>query len=300
MASTRGPGGPLLGLCLALAAPLAASAAPADVYYERALMSAADARCRLFAPEIGAALRAGRAQARGAALRAGDDAARLAAVASAAEARAAGVACGSPDLKVAAGRVRSAFEGYTRLVRMSFPGDLSSWTADRGSSAKGATWRLYQDAQMGQATVRFGLAGDRTGAPQLVAAEADPGAEPYGARLVMRDPARAPEPYLNVLKVSAAARIPLKDRTPPRTAARVFNAEARASADATMLLPGQHSAIAFRFPAAAASALAALDPREAVTLEFLYAGGARDEVRQSYIEVGDFAAGQAFLDAGPK
>ena len=60
--------------CLAAAlvvAPGLAHAQPADLFYERAVMSAADTRCGLFAPDVAAALAAATAQARGAALRAG-------------------------------------------------------------------------------------------------------------------------------------------------------------------------------------------------------------------------------------
>jgi hypothetical protein len=52
--------------------------------------------------------------------------------------------------------------------------------------------------------------------------------------------------------------------------------------------------VAFRFPAAAQRAMAGLDPREAAAVEFLFAGD-RDAVRRAYVEVGDFAAGRAFL-----
>ncbi len=55
------------------------------------------------------------------------------------------------------------------------------------------------------------------------------------------------------------------------------------------------TALAFRFPAAASDAVAALDPRESVAVEFIFAGRAGDEVRTAYVEVGDFAAGRAFL-----
>ncbi|MDZ4370247.1 MAG: hypothetical protein U1C74_02340, partial [Phenylobacterium sp.] len=54
---------------------------------------------------------------------------------------------------------------------------------------------------------------------------------------------------------------------------------------------------AFRFPQTAAKALADLDPREAVAVEFLFAG---DRVRTAYVEVGDFAAGRAFLQVAAR
>ena len=45
----------------------------------------------------------------------------------------------------------------------------------------------------------------------------------------------------------------------------------------------------------AAQSLAALDPREAATVEFVYSGQGRDTVRAAYVEIGDLAAGLAFL-----
>src|SRR5690349_6714652 len=117
-----------LGLCiLALCAMaiwpgVAAANGPADLFYERSLMSAAGARCKLFDPSISAALMASARQARGAALRAGVDPAELAVAEHRADDRAASVACGSPDLATAAKRVRAAFTGYAGMNTMSFPG----------------------------------------------------------------------------------------------------------------------------------------------------------------------------------
>ena len=51
-----------------------------DLVYERTVMTTADSRCDLFAPEISAALSAAQAQARGAALRSGAAASSLASV----------------------------------------------------------------------------------------------------------------------------------------------------------------------------------------------------------------------------
>ena len=68
-------GAAALALLLALACGRAAlAAAPAaQAYYERTVMSAADARCRLFTPDLAAALESARDQARSAALRSGVD-----------------------------------------------------------------------------------------------------------------------------------------------------------------------------------------------------------------------------------
>ncbi|MDO9247070.1 MAG: hypothetical protein Q7U11_11435, partial [Phenylobacterium sp.] len=43
--------------------------------------------------------------------------------------------------------------------------------------------------------------------------------------------------------------------------------------------------------------LSGLDPREAVMVEFLFAG---DAARRAYVEVGDFAAGRAFLQTASR
>src|SRR5687767_8724094 len=101
---------------LALAVPAGAHAAgAADLYYERSVLRAADQRCGLFDPKVAAALEAARAQARGAALRGGTNAAELSRLQVKAQQKAASVGCGSADMKVAAGRVRTAFEGYAKL-----------------------------------------------------------------------------------------------------------------------------------------------------------------------------------------
>jgi hypothetical protein len=47
--------------------------------------------------------------------------------------------------------------------------------------------------------------------------------------------------------------------------------------------------------------LSSLDPREAVAIDFLFASrNGPDQVRTAYVEVGDFAAGRAFLAANQR
>ena len=285
-----------LWLALAAAPAVGAAEAPADLYYERALMSLADDRCRLFTPELASALDAAEAQARGAALRAGASPAQLRAVAARAAGTASRLPCRSPDLQLAAARVRQGFDGYSRLLRMTFPGDVSVWRADRSLPVASPVWRLSQAAQLGAGSVTFGLAGDWNAPAELLAvADFGSGPQPYAARLMVRDPARAPEPYLDALRPGASARLPLSARVPPPEAARVFAADDRAIAGQTLAPAGTRTALAFSFPTAAVAALAELDPREAVSLEFLFQGPHGDVERTAFIEVGDFAAGRAFL-----
>jgi hypothetical protein len=157
----------VIAACLALAAPAAAWAGASDAFYERAFVVAANARCQLFRPELGAALGAATAQARGAALRSGVSETDLNATAARARARAQAVACNSPDLQVVRGRVDGAFSGWTRTTRMTFPGESKAWVADRVGRER-QTWRLVQSTVIGASPVAFGYAG-QGGASDLTA-----------------------------------------------------------------------------------------------------------------------------------
>ena len=277
-------------LCV-VSAPALAQAGVLDVFYERTVMTAANARCGLFAAPVAAALDAGRAQARNAALRAGSDKTILEATELRARAKAGRTACDSPDLTVAAARVRNAFEGYAKLTRMAYPGDTHDWRADRGAG-RTVRWRLAQDVSFGWSRMTFGLAGkDGEGALMAVAAFPD-GAEPYSARLVLRDVDRSLGPYLDRRAADVAGRTPLDRRMPQTSALRTYTAQARSRAGSDLAGKDVKDAWAFRFPQEAATRLAALDPREAVAVDFVFRG---DVVRRAYVEVGDFAAGQAFL-----
>jgi hypothetical protein len=282
---------------VALMSPAVVHAAAVDAYYERAVMSDANQRCRLFTPELAAALGAAQAQAHGAALRSGMTNADLDRAAQRAWVAAGSVACNSHDIAVAAGRVRTAFDGYSRLQTMSFSGDTSAWMADRAVSANLTRWQLSQGQPFGWDKLMFGIAG-RGGDMALVAvASFSDGAQPYGARLVLRDQTRAPEPFLNVIRASSNGRLPLDARMPPAGATRAFFPQDRQAADAGLLPRGARSGVAFRFPPATSDAIARLDPREAIAIEFLFANpsGGGDVIRTAYVEVGDFAAGRAFL-----
>lgn len=285
----------LLGAAL-VAAPGLARAQPLDLFYERTVMRAADSRCDLFEPPVAQALAAAAVQAKGAALRGGASSDAIAAAERAARAKAGSVDCDSSSMTTAAGRVKSAFSGFARLTRLTYPGDVATWHADR-LGGRESRWRLKQDTVFGPDRLSFGLAG-RGGADALVAVGrfAD-GASPYAARLVLRDTTRSAGPYLDRRGAGPTAALPLQRRMPPASATTSVLAEARDPADRELLAKGEGAGWAFRFPAQAARALAALDPREAVAVEFLFPG---DRVRRAYVEVGDFAAGQAFLQVASR
>jgi hypothetical protein len=275
----------------AVATPGLAQARPADLFYERTVMSAADDRCDLFAPEVGAALAASAAQARGAALRAGTSFDTLRSLEASARSKAAEAGCGSRDIATAAARVKTAFSGYAKITRLTYPGDIAPWRADR-AGARSTAWRLSQETSFGPDKMAFGLAGrDGPGALVAVARFAD-GAQPYAARLLLRDGTRSSQAYLDRWTGGPTARLPLNRRMPPRSALKTYPAAARSRASQDLLPRDVKSGWAFRFPDAAAVELSKLDPREAIAVEFLFQG---DVTRRAYVEVGDFAAGRAFL-----
>lgn len=289
---------------LALAAalvPMASTAAPApglqpgpgQLFYERTLVSAAGARCRLFTPEIAAALAASTQQARNAVMRSGADRTALAGVEKRARDKAAATACNAPDLAVVAERVKAGFAGYAKLTSMTFPGDLASWKADRGGASRTpAPWRLSQSTRAPLGPVTFGLVAD-PGGDALIAVAGWPGAlAASGARVLVRDLAKSPSPYID------KRRNDLAGRTPPRSVTTAHLASGRSPAPAALLPAGAVSGAAFRFSAAVVRALEQLDPREALVLELVYPTRNGERVEAVALEVGDFAAGRAFLTAG--
>lgn len=284
-------------LVLMASAGAAGAATPAAaLFYERALMAAADSDCRLFQPDVSAALAASEAQARGAALRSGADQTEIAALAARAAAAAQADGCHSADIEADAQRVRAAFQGYAHLDRMEFPGEFAAWTAARPAPSLQAQWRVWQRDRFGWDVMLFGLVGHGPDRPLMAVASFADGAQPYGARLVLRDPDLTSGPYLDAREADLGGRIPIDARLPPRSATRVFTAEAMSPAGRDLKGADMGAAWAFRFPPAAAEALAALDPREAAAVEFLFASGSGegDSVRTAYVEVGDFAAARAF------
>jgi hypothetical protein len=292
-----------LGLCMGAVialVPASALANVVDTFYERAVMTAADERCRLFTPQVASALAAGRAQARGAALRAGVSADALETTESRARAKAMTSACNSPEIAGTANRIRASLEVYGRQAKEVYPGDVAGWTAERYVSARTPNWSLSQPVAFGADRMTFGLAAQNGKTALLAVVDFADGAEPYTARLIIRDPARARQPYLNQRQMGSAGKLPLSARTAPRSTTRTFLAEARAPGDPRLAPGAAKDTLAFRFPAEAATAMAGLDPREAVEVEFAFAGRGGDIVRRAFIEVGDFAAGQAFLAIAQK
>lgn len=266
-----------------------------DLYYERSVMLAANERCRLFTPEVASALAASALQARGAALREGADMGQLAALAERAKVAAYRPACTSADLATAAGRVRDAFSGYARTTWMNFPGETATWRAERKPTppvldhkpVDGPLWRMSELGRWigvdGPAPV-LGLAGDLS--RPLVLAPTTAAAAASTAFLIVRDPAKAPGPYLPPGGGDIALRLP------PRALTRAFVMGSKDPAPRSLFDHGQGSGTLFGFPADAVTAIEGLDPREVIAIEIAFPGRAS---LRAVFEVGDFAAARAFL-----
>jgi hypothetical protein len=127
------------------------------------------------------------------------------------------------------------------------------------------------------AGLRFGVVVNNGRLALFAQPEAEPGLmQPAAARLVLRDPQRAPRPYLTGTVTP-----------PPRAASNIYFAQDRRNAP--------DGGLGFRFSDAAVEALVQLDPREAVLLELVYPTSHGDRVISGVYEVGDFAPAYGFL-----
>ncbi len=293
----------MAGFLMGLATSATAAPAAEDALYERAAVLAADARCKLFDAKTRAALEAAMVQARGAMIRGGAPAKSVESIERFAASAGNRWDCNSPDMKVIAGRVESAFSAYHKYTEMRFPGDVRTWIAQRYTAERTARWRVFQTAKTSQAQYGFGVA-EFNGQKGLLLVVDGELARPRSVVLMMRDPRRAPEPvgagFLNSVTFrSTDKNTPLKDRVPPYGATQPFFAKGKMVADASLTQSGQTQAMAYLFPDAAINHLENLDPREAIEARLtIPARGNRPEyVERVYFEVGDFAAARAFIRA---
>jgi len=270
-------------IALSLASAAAATEAPnaRAAYVERRGLIEADAQCRLFTPDIRAALMAGAAQARGALLRAGWSNAQMRQLEAAAVTAARARACNDARTAQAAADARAAFAEWVYAGAMEFPGWERLWLARRSAGVDG--WRLSQAIDAPVAAV-FGVH-ENDGVQHLVLAVsvARNQAAPRAARLIVRDPARA-----GPVEVTLPQRMSygLAAGAPPVAGAMSIPSARRVDA-----LDGGRTQAVFTFPDSAFQSLLALDPRESVAIE-LEIGRATERL---YVEIGDVGAARAFL-----
>ncbi len=264
-----------------LAAPRVWAASLDEVYANRVAMSALNERCHLFEPSLASALAMSRDQARNAALRAGTSSAQLLTVARTAVSVVSQKACNAASVRQDALHLKSAFAAYRHVLRSRFPGRYASWSADRTvleTRNPTGLWALWATpAAADAARGRLGILAYES--KTLLFSSWHGGQLPSQARLLLRDPNLAANPYL------AGGLTPA-----PRSAVKVFYGANRFTAP--------EGGIGFGFSAEARAALAALDPREAAVIEFVFPTRDGDKTERLIYEVGDFAPADGFLGLG--
>lgn len=270
-------------LALLLVATPAAAVGPEVAFAERSALLGADRTCGLFDPGLRAALKAATAQARGVLLRSGWSEARANTLGRRAAAEGGARRCNDPVLAAAATNARAGFDGWTRVMSMRFAGGERAWTARRTRDAEG----FYLRQEM--TTPRAATFGVRQEGPRAAVALMIPLAAnepmPSGARMYFRDRARAPR---------SAADLPGRTRTGLAAMAASHNSASVVWTSARRLEQTRdRRAAMLLFPDSVITQIVALDPREAIEVEV---DGARG-VTRFYVEVGDYAAAQAFLQA---
>ncbi|HAQ35928.1 MAG: hypothetical protein CMF74_08415 [Maricaulis sp.] len=253
----------------------------------RSLAMALDDRCELYAVSERSALDASWLQARGVLIRSGYEPSVLTTRYAALSRRAQTMPCDSSDAQAIAADVAFAFRTLGRVREMDFPGIERVWRAERPYPEFPA-WTLAQYPVAGDAGHVFGFfhaEGVRSLALGLPATSVA-----TTARIVMRDAELSPA--LTDASLGGLLVVPGRPGwvryAPPAHAEAVIWASARQSGGGMLR---------FEFPRRAVEALIALDPRETVRIETLDARGRVTDIL--FIEIGDFAAGEAFLSAGP-
>src|SRR5262245_47064064 len=130
------------GLTLSTAAAQASAPSAQALYVERRGLIEVDTLCRLFTPQIRAALEAGAGQAAGTLLRGGWTRARLAELENAAVSAARARRCDDPRTASAVRAAQAGFASWVRTPQMDFAGAERTWAARRYADPNG--WRLTQ------------------------------------------------------------------------------------------------------------------------------------------------------------
>ena len=207
-------------------APGFAHAQPADLFYERTVMTAADAALPAVRARGGRGARR-RARPRPAARPCAPAHPRRPArkpSATPAPRRPASTAARATSRSPPAA-CAAAFSGYARISRLTYPGDVADWRADR-DVGRAARWR-WRRRQLRRDRMTFGLAG-RDGAERAGrggrASPTAPSPMPRGWCCATRPAARSP---IWIARRRLDRRLPLAARLPPRSALKAYPADAR-------------------------------------------------------------------------
>ncbi|MGA9658919.1 MAG: hypothetical protein WBQ60_07455 [Asticcacaulis sp.] len=265
----------------------------------------ADARCHVLEPAAGLALKAGYLQARNDALRAGLSMAYLAPWMAKARLAAEQTACDAPALTAEAATAQDGFRRFIAVPHVDFITSRTQWSANRAYSDD-VTWRLVQYQNTDKADLAFGLYGTLAHNSFSVMARFADGERPYSARLLVRNTEIVSTGLIEPAPYSITTQMPrgFSDFS-------AFSFMARQASETQAVLrpvvktnlagfsltgdyhgaPQTEDATRFDFPARAWLAIAKLDPREDMLIEF----SLKDGPRYARFEVGDFVTGLTYV-----
>lgn len=278
-------------------------------FLERTSLGAADAKCGYFTELEREALRSGQLQARGALLRDGMTAKDVDRAAEEVSRYANLQPCGQADFMRAVGYLKDAFGAFIGTMVMDFPGEEKIWNASR---SRWDTWRVVQNGASKDYTFQFGLL-----APELDDPDAFPAnfarplenplvekpfrltldlimtedqRQPAAARILVRNPEKASEPWLGA--IFSGERGP-----PPRSVTQAYWPTAR---ELVKDEEKQERRARFVFSPEATAAIEKLDPRERIEIAVMPdpRSGSQDPAYIE-IEVADFAAARSFSRLPP-
>lgn len=281
----------------------AATASAEQAFLERTSLEAADDKCGYFTALERTALKSGQLQARGALLRSGFNREDIDAAAGEVIRFANLQPCGDVEFRTAVDKLKDAFSAFMGQMTMEFPGRERVWSASR---SRWDTWRVVQTGSSEAYLYQFGLlapdAETDDDEPALYVPTEDtlPVQTPYllavdlildetqgapsTARLLIRDPRKATEPWLGAIFTD--------DPGPPPT--RLTSAYWPSDRDIYENRNGTRRA-RFTFSPDATEALTELDPRE--WFQLVIQPDARTPNAQPStldVEIGDFRAAYEF------
>lgn len=271
---------------------------------KRLFVSQMDRRCAYFTPEAALALKAGFVQTRNEALRAGHSMDDLGYYLNQATVAAQNADCASGPIQAEVQGVRDSYNKFIVQSRLSLPGDRAKWDASRANE-KAIAWRMvqYQSSEAGD--LAMGLYGSLAAQSFVVMTRFEDGHRPQSARLLIRNTQQSSVGIINRAAFALTSDRPLGSSDMSDLS---FSAKAISDTqiylrphvktnDVGMSLTGEYigdqspkPAVRFDFPSRAFAAIAMLDPREDIVVEFSYDDGPR----YARFEVGDFITGLTY------
>ncbi|HTM80845.1 hypothetical protein [Asticcacaulis sp.] len=294
-------------LTACITAPLVARTA--DDYtlpvVKRYFMVQADARCHLLDGPTSQALKAGYLQARNDALRAGLSMAYLAPWLEKAKTAAHQSDCTAPSLIAEVTTAEGGFRRFIAVPHLQLSSGRTEWLANR-TYGDDQIWRLVQYQNTDQADMAFGLYGGLHQNSFSLMTHFKNGARPYSARLLVRNTDIVATGVINRAPYGLSETMPagfsdysslsfmahgISDVTADLHPGMKTNLAGFTLTGNYVGTQGPEAAMRFDFPSRAWMAIARLDPREDIVVEF----NSEDGPRYARFEVGDFITGLSYV-----